>query len=111
MSSCLKITKEETTKTCIPDFNDYYGDLVFDFTKKDKKNKGKVSTIADSRKLSKALSSSNSRFSQCSQKHSLKPSYIKEIKQLYRPKEKSTSKHKHLVERKKNKSKSLSHKH
>jgi hypothetical protein len=58
--SYLKVTKEFTNKSIskenVQDFNDYYGDLIIDFHRREGKNKEKV-IKTDSKNASNNLSS------------------------------------------------------
>jgi hypothetical protein len=55
------VTKEFTNKSiskeCYQDFNDYHGELIIDFQKKDQKNKEKVISKNDSKSITNNLSS------------------------------------------------------
>lgn len=59
--SYLKVTKEFTNKSISKeshqDFNDYHGELIIDFQKKDQKNKEKAISKNDSKSITNNLSS------------------------------------------------------
>jgi hypothetical protein len=59
--SLLRLTKEYTNKSIskenLQDFNDYYGDLIIEFRKKDTKTKGKINCNPDSKNASNNFSS------------------------------------------------------